>query len=104
MYNFPCFVVDHEVPHGMSGGPVFCDNHLCGIISGGLGGQTIVASLWPVLLTEFENPKVGELNRTITFESLFETGQLKAVDWNLVKGRVAYDEEDGKPIPFLKAR
>lgn len=104
MYNFPCFVVDHEVPHGMSGGPVFHENRLCGIISGELGGQTVVATLWPVCLTEFENPKLGELNRKVTFEALFETGQLTAIDWKLVKGRVAYDEEDGKPVPFLKTR
>ena len=103
MYNFPCFVVDREVPHGMSGGPVFYDNRLCGIISGGLGEQTVIASLWPVLLSEFENPKLGELNRKVTFEWLFESGQLKATDWSQVKGRIAYEVEDGKPIPFLKA-
>ena len=104
MYNFPCFVVDREVPHGMSGGPVFHENRLCGIISGGLGAQTVVATLWPICLTEFENPKLGELNRKVTFESLFETGQLKAIDWKLVRGRVAYDDENGKPVPFLKTR
>jgi hypothetical protein len=102
MYNFPCFVIDREVPHGMSGGPVFWDNRFCGIISGGLGEQTVAASLWPELLTEFENPNLGELNRKITFESLFESGELKAIDWKSLKGRVAYDEEDGKPVPFLK--
>jgi hypothetical protein len=60
----------------------FATTGCAGSFSGGLGGQTIVASLRPVLLTEFENPKLGELNRTIAFESLFETGQVEAVDWN----------------------
>jgi hypothetical protein len=65
MYNFPCFTVDREVPHGMSGGPVFWEDRLCGVVSGGLGSETVIASLWPTCLTQFENPKLGELNAPI---------------------------------------
>jgi hypothetical protein len=102
MYNCPCFTVDREVPHGMSGGPVFWDNLLYGVVSGGLGSETVTASLWPTCLTQFENPKLGELNAPITFQSLFETGQVIAVDWPRVKGNVSYGMEDGKPVPLLR--
>jgi hypothetical protein len=65
-------------------------------------GQTVIASLWPVCLTEFENPKLGALNRQTTFEELFQTRQIDAADWDLVKGRVSYAIEDGKPVALLR--
>lgn len=102
MYNFPCYTVDREVPHGMSGGPVFWDGRLCGIVSGGLGTHTVIASLWPVCLTEFENPKLGALNSPTTFEALLDTRQIDAVDWNRVKGNVSHATEDGRPVALLR--
>jgi hypothetical protein len=103
MYNFPCYTVDRPVPHGMSGGPVFWEGKLCGIVSGGLFDQTVVASLWPLCLTVFENPAIGQLNREVTIESLFDSGQIKAADWALVKGHVSFDWEDGIPVPLLRS-
>ena len=102
MYDFPCFIVDVEVPHGMSGGPVFWGDRLCGLVSGGFWGQTVVASLWPVCLTEFENPALGQLNAAITFESLFASNQITAVDWHLVRGRISYKVIDGRPVALLR--
>jgi hypothetical protein len=102
MYNFPCYKVDREVPHGMSGGPVFWEERFCGVVSGGFFGQTVIASLWPACLTEFENPRVGELSRLTSFSSLFDSGQLRAVDWHKVKGNVSYGIEDGRPVALLR--
>lgn len=102
MYNFPCFTVDREVPHGMSGGPVFWEDRLCGVVSGGFWGQTVIASLWPICLTQFENQTLGDLNATITFESLLETGQVIAVDWPLVRGNVSYELDERRQIPLLR--
>ena len=102
MYNFPCFTVDRDVPHGMSGGPVFWEDRFCGVVSGGFCGQTVVASLWPVCLTEFENPRIGGLNASTSFGSLFDSGQIKAVDWHRVKGKVSYGMEDGRQVALFR--
>jgi hypothetical protein len=103
MYSFPCFVVDYEVPHGMSGGPVYWNGKLCGVVSGGWDGHTVVAALWPACLIEFENPKLGSLNKKVTFESLFESNQIRADDWHLIKGNVSYDVIDGRQVPRLRS-
>jgi hypothetical protein len=102
MYSFPCFVVDHDVPHGMSGGPVFWKNKLCGIVSGGLGDQTVIAALWPACLIEFETPKLGTLNHKTTVQSLFETGQIRAEDWDSVSGKISFEVVDGKHVALLR--
>ena len=102
MYSFPCFVVDQEVPHGMSGGPVFWDGKLCGVVSGGLGEQTVIAALWPACLIEFENPKLGTLNHKPTVQALFETGQLHAKYWDSVRGNVSFEVVDGKQVALLR--
>lgn len=52
MLNFPCFEVSHSLAHGFSGGPVFFEGRLCGIVSSGSSFDTrgFVASLWPLTL------------------------------------------------------
>lgn len=54
--NFPCFAVDmaQRIDHGFSGGPVFFDGALCGIISAANDFDTVayVASLWPLLRSD----------------------------------------------------
>ena len=57
LYSFPGFLVDQPVDHGFSGGPVFWDGRLCGLVSGGLGNSTYVASLWPLCLMEIGCPR-----------------------------------------------
>jgi trypsin-like peptidase len=53
----PCFTIDCDVPHGMSGGPVFNEKgDVCGIVSAGISKFTgqpgaIVSLLHPTLLT-----------------------------------------------------
>jgi len=102
MYDFPCFTVSHDVPHGMSGGPVFWGDLLCGVVSGGWNGRTVVAALWPLCLTEFENPSLGALNKKTSFESLLDSRQIEAVDWDRVKGNVSFGEDGGKNVALLR--
>jgi hypothetical protein len=51
--NFPSFTIDvpEIIDHGFSGGPVFCDGRLCGIISAAsdFDNTAYVAALWPLL-------------------------------------------------------
>ena len=53
----PCFAIDVEVEHGMSGGPVFNQaGYVCGVVSAGASNffnspASIVSLLYPTLLT-----------------------------------------------------
>ncbi len=52
----PCFSIDAELPHGMSGGPVFSENgYVCGITSAGAthyfqAPTSIISLLYPLLV------------------------------------------------------
>lgn len=52
----PCFTIDAEIPHGMSGGPVFSENgYVCGITSAGATHYfqvptSIISLLYPLLV------------------------------------------------------
>jgi Trypsin-like peptidase domain len=54
----PCFAVDAEADHGMSGGPVFNDKgYVCGVISAGASNlfdypSTLVSPFYPAMLSE----------------------------------------------------
>jgi hypothetical protein len=49
----PCALVDCEVKHGQSGGPVLNEQgFVCGVVSSSFGSQSTVALLYPALLTE----------------------------------------------------
>jgi hypothetical protein len=107
MYNFPCFCIDKEVDHGFSGGPVFCNGRLCGIVSGGSvpGVEiTYAASLWPLCLMEYEHPDQRELGRKQPFSQLFDCGVLRSDDWPSLRGRISkqYDDQ-GKPFASMVA-
>ena len=94
MYNFPCFRINKAVDHGFSGGPVFYDGQLCGIVSGGFDDDTYVASLWPLCLLEYEYPDLGALGYKRSFKSLFQSGVLRSKDWPCLEPRIEkrYDE------------
>lgn len=99
LYNFPGFCIDKPVDHGFSGGPVFWENRLCGVVSGDtIDGGTYAASLWPICLLEYECPDFGAQGVKRTLGELFERGVLKSQDWRHIKGRITkqYDA-DGKP-------
>ncbi len=105
MYSFPCFQINKTVDHGFSGGPVFWEGKLCGIVSGGdgFGDDTYVASLWPLLLMEYQYPNSGILGGTRKFRDLFESGALRSQDWPKIRERVTKrHHEDGKPYAHLE--
>jgi hypothetical protein len=80
MTNFAGFRLDRMFDHGFSGGPVFFDNALVGIFS----GPDIVGSLWPLaLMTYPDRAKVEH-----SFADDFDSGLVRARDWDQVKDRV----------------
>ena len=77
--EFPGYVLDRELPHGFSGGPVMQNGRLVGIFS----GPDYVASLWPLGLMTY--PDKDDVNRS--FAEHFDSVEIRARDWNEVKGR-----------------
>ena len=102
-YTFPCFRIDQPVDHGFSGGPVFWQNRLCGIVSGGsVDDSTYAASLWPMCLMDYAYPDQGEIGRKRDFSDLFETGVLQSVDWPGVKDCISRQcDGDGKAFASI---
>ena len=103
MFNFPGFRINKVVDHGFSGGPVFWENRLCGVVSGGtIDDGTYAASLWPLCLLEYEYPDLGALGGKRVFGDLFEFGVLKSQDWRHIKDRITkVDGADGRPYPHM---
>ncbi len=65
----PCFAVDAEVPHGVSGGPALtAEGSVCGIVTAGASRffnrpMTLVSPLYPALLLPIEfGARFGPLN------------------------------------------
>ena len=104
MYSFPCFSVDRPIDHGFSGGPVFHEGRLCGLVSGGsVTDETYVASLWPLCLMEIEYPNLGSMNKKERLADWFESRRLRSIDWQLVRDRAAVAMEDQvQPHAFLR--
>jgi hypothetical protein len=72
-------VLDRDLPHGMSGGPVLQNGRLVGIFS----GPDYVASLWPLAFMTY--PDKQEVEHS--FARNFDSGKIRACDWSEVKGR-----------------
>jgi Trypsin len=55
MLEFPCYRISKPVDHGFSGGPVFYEGKLAGIVSAGSSydPHTWIASLWPLALLTY---------------------------------------------------
>jgi hypothetical protein len=84
LYSFPGFFVKGEVGHAFSGGPVLWNGRLCGVVSGGLGENTYVASLWPFGLMNIK--KAGSSERLADW---FDARRINASDWPDVKNRIS---------------
>jgi len=103
MFPFPCFRIDQPVDHGFSGGPVFWEDKLCGIVCGGdLDNGTVAASLWPLCMLEYQYPDLGILGEQRVFSSLFESGVLRSRDWPRIRERIEkrYDD-NGMPYAYI---
>lgn len=100
MFSFPCFRIDKPADHGFSGGPVFFEGRLCGLVSGGgFDGGTYAASLWPLCLMEYEYPDLGAIGGKRPFSQLFDSGVLHSPDWPNINEYIA-KRHDGNGIPY----
>jgi hypothetical protein len=77
--EFPGFVLDRELAHGFSGGPVLQNGRLVGIFS----GPDYVASLWPLTLMTYPDKQDVEHS----FTEHFDGDHIRPWDWSEVKGR-----------------
>jgi hypothetical protein len=87
MLEFPCYRLSRPVNHGFSGGPVFYEGALAGIVSAGSSydDRAWVASLWPLALMRYDDDAGSPHN----FSDLFDSGTIRTVDWADVKSRVS---------------
>lgn len=90
MLNFPVFEVEMWADKGFSGGPVFHQGKLCGLVVAGLDSDepgehvTYVASLWPLLRA---NVDFG-LGKSFLIQDLLRRGVLSASGWSDLAARV----------------
>lgn len=97
--NFPCFELDIHVAGGFSGGPAFCDDRLCGIVSQSPSyeARSTIATLWPLALMKGRD-KLGAWS----IAAQFENGSLRASDWTQVKSRISVEEDEHGKYAFLR--
>jgi hypothetical protein len=101
MLNFPCFEVLGSLNNGFSGGPVFYNGMLCGIVcsSSGFDERSYITSLWPLALLDYSN----EFGQCTRFGDLLDRGIIVAEDWPDVRGRISKREDEfGKPFAFIE--
>lgn len=92
MLNFPCFEVEMIADHGFSGGPVFYEERLCGIVSAGssFDRSVYVASLWPLVTAHVD----FGLGKTHLIEDLLDRGHLVSPHWPGLKGKIVRKSDD----------
>jgi hypothetical protein len=104
--------VDSAIDHGFSGGPVFYDGAMVGIVSVGFEAKPeenippdqYVASLWPLALLRFHLKETW-----YTMADVFDSGVIKVRDWEKFKGNVHRElceqcEMKGEKHPYHAAR
>lgn len=81
---------------GFSGGPVFCEERLCGLVSSDalLETGTYAATLWPLCLLEYEYPDHGSLGRKTKVGDLLDSGVIRSTDWNMIRQRISKRMDD----------
>jgi hypothetical protein len=86
MLEFPCYCISKPVDHGFSGGPVFWNDALVGIVSAGssFDNRAWIASLWPLTLLRWPDRAGGEF----AVSEMLDSGQIRARDWPEFKGRI----------------
>ncbi len=98
----PCFAIDAEVPHGMSGGPVVNESgYVCGVVAAGASlffnrPASLVSMLYPVALgTVRLGATLGPLtiNSQRTFVDLVT---IKSIRTDGSELRLAFREDDGQ--------
>lgn len=100
MLSFPCFEVDGSVQHGFSGGPVFYEGKLCGIVASGsaFDNRSHMTLLWPLTLMDYGN----EFGGTSRFGDLLDRRGVVASDWREIRNRISKGENElGEPCVFM---
>ena len=102
MLNFPSFAIQMECQGGFSGGPVFWDNKLCGIISVGLHTDSTAAeaaelppisyaaSLWPIITANID----FGLGKSEVIAEFLDRGVLRSSDWPALRDHVVRKRDD----------
>lgn len=100
MLNFPCFEVDIHFDHGFSGGPVFFEGRLCGLVShsSSFDARSTCTTLWPIALAKMDN----EFGAQWTIGDMLNNGSLAAVDWADVRDRISLREDEHGRHAFLE--
>ena len=101
-YDFPGFhaATSNPIEGGFSGGPVFYDGRLCGLVAGEWDHGAYVTALGPLALMDYT---LGEGDKDKhRFSDLFNNGVIAASDWpairdQLWKGR----DEFGNPVVYF---
>lgn len=85
MYDYPCFEIGVSVGGGFSGGGVFWDGKLCGIVSGSPSWEetTIVSSLWPLSLLGIGDEPPQPLGVSLNNQAI------KSDDWFKTRSYIA---------------
>lgn len=103
MMNFSCFELGDVVDPGFSGGPVFHDGKLCGIISSGSGfdRRSYAASLWPLTLMDYSN----EFGQQTRFGDLLDSEVIVASNWADIRKRIGKGTDYfGNPCAFFDTK
>lgn len=93
-YSFPGFLAaaDPPIGGGFSGGAVFYDGKLCGLVSGGLFDCAYVTALGPLALMDYT---LGEGDKDKhRFSDLFDKGVIAASDWPRMRDRLWKDHDE----------
>jgi hypothetical protein len=99
MMNFSCFEVDDVVEPGFSGGPVFHEGKLCGIVSSSsFDRRSYITYLWPLTLMDY----MDELDHQARFGELLDRRVIVADDWLDMRKRISKGQDDrGNPCAFI---
>jgi hypothetical protein len=92
LLNFPCFEVEMIADHGFSGGPVFYEGKLCGLVSAGssFDHSVYVATLWPLVTA---NVDLG-FGKCHVVQELLDLHHIVSPDWPRLKGKIVRKSDD----------
>jgi len=107
-WRFPQFEVSSPFEPGMSGGPLFCQGRVCGVVSygpeleGGERGLSFATALWPLLASVVDSGVDPRVAQNPVLEMLVN-GAIAAPGWRQIQSRIRLGRtEGGDPIIELR--